>query len=291
MCLVLIGWRAHPEFRLIVAANRDEFYTRPTESMRRWPEVPGLLAGRDVGARGKAAGDPPGTWLGLTEGQNRFAAVTNVRNPNDERADARSRGALLMDFLRGASDRRPPGEFPGPEKYVLDVAAAPDDYNGYNLVVSDLESLWWHSNRSAVPPRELTPGYHGLSNGTFITSAPPDSVAELEAPHTIWPKVRDGLTGLRKVVESDPGALDRYFEVLADRTEAPDELLPHTGIALPFERAVSARFVAHLLHGTRASTVLLVREDGTFEIAERSFGKFGREQGSVTYRGRLELSA
>ena len=109
MCLVLIGWRVHPEYRLIVAANRDEFYSRPTESMRWWSEVPGLLAGRDLGALRKVAGDPPGTWLGLSredKGRNRFATITNVRNPKDERADARSRGALLMDFLRGNRQTR-----------------------------------------------------------------------------------------------------------------------------------------------------------------------------------------
>jgi uncharacterized protein with NRDE domain len=292
MCLVLIGWRAHPEYRLIVAANRDEFYTRPTEPMRWWPEVPGLLAGRDLGAIGQAADDPPGTWLGLTreaQGRNRFATVTNVRNPNDMRADARSRGALLMDFLRGADNRHPSGEFPGPEKYVLDVAVTPDDYNGYNLLVSDLETLWWHSNRSATLPLELTPGFHGLSNGMFIASAAPSPAAALTAPQPIWPKMRDGVLGLRAVVESDPGAVDRYFEVLADRTQAPDDQLPHTGIELPLERAVSARFVAHVLHGTRASTVLLVREDGSFEMVERSFGRFGSRAGEVSFTGTLEL--
>ncbi len=294
MCLVLIGWRAHPEYRLIVAANRDEFYTRPTESMRWWPEAPGLLAGRDTGAVGRAAGEPPGTWLGLSthpHGDNRFAAVTNVRDPADQSLDARSRGALLMDFLRGASDRGPAGEFPGPEKYVLDVATAPDDYNGYNLVVSDLRTLWWHSNRSAAEPRELSPGFHGLSNGTFVTSGPPTlAVADLTAPQPIWPKVRAGVTQLREVVRSEPGAVDRYFEVLADRTEAPDELLPRTGVPDDMERALSARFIAHTVHGTRASTVLVVREDGAFEMVERSFGRLGEELGEVVVRGLLDLA-
>ncbi|MEV6341359.1 NRDE family protein [Nocardia vinacea] len=289
MCLVLIGWRVHPEYRLIVAANRDEFYSRPTESMRWWSEVPGLLAGRDLGALRKVAGDPPGTWLGLTredKGRNRFATVTNVRNPKDERGDARSRGALLMDFLRGTGDQR---ELLAPENYVLDVAAAPDDYNGYNMLVSDLESLWWHSNRSARPPQELTPGFHGVSNGMFITSAAPGPGAAFEAPQPIWPKVCGGLTDLRTAVESDPGNVTRYFEVLADRTEAADDLLPHTGVPLRRERTLSARFIANALHGTRASTVLLVREDGSFEMAERSFGRFGRHKGEETFSGSLDL--
>lgn len=294
MCLVLIGWRAHPEYRLIVAANRDEFYTRPTESMRWWPEAPGLLAGRDTGAVGRAEGEPPGTWLGLSthpHGDNRFAAVTNVRDPADQRLDARSRGALLMDFLRGASDRGRAGEFPGPEKYVLDVAAAPDDYNGYNLVVSDLRTLWWHSNRSAAEPRELAAGFHGLSNGTFVTSAGPSPrEADLMAPQPIWPKVRAGVRGLREVVRTEPGAVDRYFEVLADRTEAADDELPHTGVPHEMERALSARFVAHTVHGTRASTVLIVREDGTFDMVERSFGPLGEERGENVVRGLLDLA-
>ncbi|MFE7746143.1 NRDE family protein [Nocardia sp. NPDC057455] len=294
MCLVLIGWRAHPEYRLIVAANRDEFYTRPTESMRWWPEAPGLLAGRDTGAPGRAHGEPPGTWLGLStqpHGNNRFAAVTNVRNPADHRLDARSRGALLMDFLRGATDRGAAGEFPGPEKYVLDIAAARDDYNGYNLVVSDLRTLWWHSNRSAAEPSELAAGFHGLSNGTFVTSAGPSRGEEaLRAPQPIWPKVQAGLTALREVVRTEPGAVDRYFELLADRTEAPDERLPRTGVPDELERALSARFIADTVHGTRASTVLVVREDGTFEMVERSFGRLGEDLGEVVVRGLLDLT-
>jgi len=289
MCLVLIGWRAHPDYRLIVAANRDEFYTRPTESMRRWTEVPGVLAGRDIGAQGVSDTDPPGTWLGLNERHARFTAVTNVRNPDDQRADARSRGALLMDFLRGLSDRGAHGAFPGPRQYLEGVAAAPDDYNGYNVVVSDLERLWWHSNRSAAPPRELTPGFHGLSNGTFVTSAALGPSAEPEAARPIWPKVRNGLAGLRKVVESEPGSLDDYFEVLADPVQAPDEALPHTGVPLDDERALSARFIAHPVHGTRASTVLLVREDGTFDMAERSFGRLGNPQGEAAFRGTVPM--
>ncbi|MGQ4598126.1 NRDE family protein [Nocardia sp. R6R-6] len=294
MCLVLIGWRAHPEYRLIVAANRDEFYTRPTESMRRWPEVPGLIGGRDTAALGRAEGELPGTWLGLAaqpQGNNLFAAVTNVRNPNDERIDARSRGALLTDFLRRASDREQAGETPVPERYMLDVAAAPDDYNGYNLVVSDLRTLWWHSNRSAAQPRELAAGFHGLANGTFVASAEmlmPN--ADLDAPQPVWPKVRAGVTELREVVGTDPGAVDRYFDVLADRTEAPDERLPNTGTPYELERALSARFVAHARQGTRASTVLLVREDGRFEMAERSFGRLGEELGEVVVRGMLDLA-
>ncbi len=279
-----MGWRVHPEYRLIVAANRDEYYTRPTESMRWWPEVRGLLAGRDVGAGAESRSPAaiPGTWLGLARDEHRFATVTNVRGPRENRADARSRGALLMDFLRGAA---------GPEKFVRATAAAPDDYNGYNLLVSDLETLWWHSNRSALTPIELHPGLHGVSNGALLGSADAvgDTVIHTDTAAAPWPKVREGLRGLGAVIAADPRDVDGYFAVLADRTVAPDDELPATGRSPANERALSARFIAGTLHGTRCSTVLLVREDGGYEIAERSFTQLGRRAGEVSLTGRLCL--
>ncbi|MFE9582341.1 NRDE family protein [Nocardia sp. NPDC006044] len=279
MCLVLIGWRAHPEYRLIVAANRDEFYTRPTESLRWWPEVTGLLAGRDLHVDTPV----PGSWLGLVPRDRRFATVTNVYGPREHRTDARSRGALPMAHLRDVTE---------PEKFVHEIAAAPDDYNGYNLVVSDLESLWWHSNRSAATPLALAPGLHGLSNGAMLGSS------DLASPHEIrtesdapaWPKVREGLRGLRTVIETDPGNVSGYLRVLADRTVADDHELPDTGLPPRHERAVSARFVADLLYGTRCSTVLLIREDGAFSITERSFGHRTQVTGEASFTGTLELT-
>lgn len=278
MCLVLLGWRANPEYRLIVAANRDEFYTRPTESLRWWAEVPGLLAGRDLGA----AGPVPGTWLGMSRETHRFAAVTNVRGPDEKRTDARSRGALMMDFLGGDL---------AAEKFVRTVAAAPDEYNGFNLVVSDLETLWWQGNRSGQGPRELTPGFHGLSNGALAASLTPEDDLGTGELTPAWPKVRAGVLGLRQLVDTDPGNADGYLELLTDRTRAADAELPDTGIGLRGERVNSARFIASPLHGTRCSTVLLVREDGAFEMTERTYGRFGRRKATVSFHGRLTLPA
>ncbi|RDI63240.1 NRDE family protein [Nocardia pseudobrasiliensis] len=278
MCLVLIGWRAHPDYRLIVAANRDEFYTRSTESLRWWPEVPGLLAGRDLGNGTRM----PGTWLGLMPDAHRFATVTNVRNPAESRPAAPSRGTLLLDYLRDSV---------GPEKFVRSVAAAPDDYYGYNLVVSDLESLWWHSNRSTLTPTELLPGLHGLSNGALLGSGDvhSDITIRTDTGAPAWPKVRDGLTALREVIRTDPADTAAYFDVLADRTVAPDDQLPGTGVSKRRERAISPRFIADIVHGTRCGTVLLVREDGTFEMAERTFGRLGRPRGEVSFSGTMRL--
>ncbi|MBO0855225.1 MAG: NRDE family protein [Nocardia sp.] len=280
MCLVLAAWRAHPRYRLIVAANRDEFYTRPTAPMRWWPERPGLLAGRDLGAPGGV----PGTWLGLVPESGRFATVTNVRGPQEPRTDARSRGALLMDYLTGSDT---------PEDFTRATAAAPDVYNGYNLLVADSESLWWNSNRGSGTPMRLPSGLHGLSNAALLGSVarPGPATVHTDTGAPAWPKVRTGLTALAEVIDSTPVTgrppMRALFEVLADQRPAPDAELPATGLTVDRERAFSARFVAHTEHGTRCSTVLCVDQDGEFVITERSFARLGRPLGEVSFTGRL----
>src|SRR5262249_42241967 len=148
-------------------------------------------------------GPVPGTWLGVLPDRHRFATVTNVRLPGEFRTDVRSRGALLMDFLRGD---------PVPEKFVRGIAAAPDDYNGFNLLVSDLETLWWHSNRSEGGPRELPPGFHGVSNNALVGSLTPDGTVATDTDAPVWPKVRNGVRALAAV---PPGDVAGYLGVLA----------------------------------------------------------------------------
>ncbi|HEY7767706.1 NRDE family protein, partial [Longimicrobium sp.] len=92
MCLIVLAIDQHPRHRLIAAANRDEFYARPTATAAWWSDAPGVLAGRDL--------QEGGTWMGVTRA-GRFAAITNYRETAPPRADAPSRGALVADFLRG----------------------------------------------------------------------------------------------------------------------------------------------------------------------------------------------
>lgn len=283
MCLVLLGWRAHPEYRLIVAANRDEFHARRTESLRRWPERPMLLAGRDLDS-GTAV---PGLWTGLRDGpgDRRFAAVTNVRAPGEARPGLRSRGALARDYLCG--------EVADPEAFFRTVADDDTNYNGYAMLASDLRQLCWYSNRGAPRAYSLPPGFHGLGNDARVRSfvgpvadepvrgtVPADSQSALPPPS---PKIERGLTELRAVVESEPHRLDGYFDLLADRTTVAADALPDTGMSPGIERLASARFVANPVYGTRSSTVLLVREDGSYRIAERSFDRHGRRGGTAHF--------
>jgi uncharacterized protein with NRDE domain len=142
MCLIVLAWRAHPDFPLVVAANRDEFHARPADAAAFWTDHPGILAGRDLEARG--------TWMGVSRG-GRFAAVTNYRGAREPRA-IESRGALVTRFLQESSS---PGDF----MKKIDGS----QYSGFNLLADDGKELWWMSNRNGAP-RSLEPGVYGLGN-------------------------------------------------------------------------------------------------------------------------------
>lgn len=264
MCLLLVAWRAHPAFLLMVA-NRDEFYDRRTAALDWWPDDPRVLAGRDL-ADTRAGG---GTWMGVARG-GRFTAVTNVPAPANARDGVASRGELPSRFLRGEQE---------PKRFLDELVARDGAYHGFNLVVWDLRTLWWHSNRApADVPRLVTPGIHGVSN------------AALDTP---WPKVRTGVAAFTEVPTADDGRpgspLGGYFEVLADPTQALDEALPDTGIPLERERLVSSAFISSPTYGTRSSTVQRIRHDGSFDLTERSFGPKGAAAGERHISGVLTI--
>ncbi len=144
MCLIVFGWRAHPRFPLIVAANRDEFHGRAAAPAAFWRDRPEILAGRDLQAMG--------TWMGVSR-KGRFAAVTNYRGAREPSA-AESRGALVSTFLAGTASAA---------DYLADVAARASRYSGFNLLACDRLELWWMSNRDGAP-RRLEPGYYALGN-------------------------------------------------------------------------------------------------------------------------------
>lgn len=240
MCVIFVAWQVHPGCPLIVAANRDEFHERPTESVHWWASEPELLAGRDARSGG--------TWLGVTR-TGRFAAVTNYRGP-DEAAGSISRGELPVRFLLGTDSA---------EDYATGVAAAGDQYAGFSLLASDGEQLWYVSNRGDGAPRAVEPGFHGLSN------------ANLDTP---WPKVEAGRAAFAEAVGADPDPLGeagaaRYLRLLRNADLASAEL-PDTGFSEEMERGLSSIFVDLPGYGTRSSTVLTMR-DGRGRMVERRF--------------------
>lgn len=251
MCLVLFEW--NPDRgrgrRLTVAANRDEFFHRPSEPLCEWPGNHGILAGVDRGAELGPDG-LPGTWMGVTT-RGRFAALTNFRDPRERQTNAASRGQIATGFLTS--------DLPCAE-YLLEVQARAGRYNGFNLLVGEVlagePQLWWYSNRAHRSPLKLPPGIYGLSN------------ALLDTP---WPKLTRGVGGfcMALAAGADP---DHLYRVLEDRRQAPDHELPSTGVSLDRERQLSAIFISADNHyGTRASQVLSVLGNGSIDYRERTF--------------------
>lgn len=249
MCLITLAWQAHPDYPLILAANRDEFYQRAAAPARFWEESPALLAGRDLSAGG--------TWLGVTR-QGRMAALTNYREPGAVRGE-RSRGLLVSAFLQGDSE---------PMAYAQTVALEGGHYGGFNLLLGTPNEMVVVSNRG-MAPRHLGAGVHSLSNHLLDTP---------------WPKVEKASAGLKDRL-ADPTD-EALLELLADHEIAPDEQLPDTGVGLPMERLLSPLFIRSPQYGTRVSTVLKVgRErihftEQTFnegEPGERSHFSFDRQ--------------
>jgi uncharacterized protein with NRDE domain len=239
MCIIYFALDRHPEFPLVLAANRDEFYERPTQSAHWWSDHPDILAGRDLVAGG--------TWLGITK-RGRVAAVTNYREPGAPKG-TRSRGDLVADFLKSSEPA---------ESYLSRIEEWAEEYSGFNLLVGEFSSerraMFYFSNRDNVV-RELGPGVYALSNHLLDTP---------------WPKVKRGKARFAELVSS---RVDReaIFDLLADEAVADDHELPSTGLEYKIEKALSAIFIKTPIYGTRCSTVVTFDERMNGELEERVF--------------------
>ena len=235
MCLILFAWRKHADYPLIVIANRDEFYARPTRDAHWWDDAD-ILAGRDLEAGG--------TWLGLNR-RGHFAAVTNVREPGGMTPGRKTRGDLTRNYLAGSD---------GAEAYLQRLAAHDQDYAGFNLLLGDASGLWFYSNREhAIRPVEA--GVYGISNGAF------------DEP---WPKLSTGKDELEALLDGDIDTA-QLMEILTDHRIAEDHELPSTGVALDIERLLSSRFIRSQDYGTRACSVITVHRDQGIQFCEQNF--------------------
>jgi len=247
MCLVVFAWQVHPEHRLILAANRDEFHGRPASPLDWWPDKPSILAGRDLQAGG--------TWLAVTR-KGRFATVTNYREQEQSIDRKRSRGELVTDFISGDI---------GAGKYAGSIAG--DQYAGFNLLAASEGDLFYVSNRNDAPIR-LSPGIYGLSN------------ASLDTP---WSKVVRSRDALRTLIERDAVDEAALLELLADRRTAPvpDAVATH----LPFQLAktLTSPFIVAPDYGTRCSTTLFWSHSGNITLGERRFDEKGEVSGESRF--------
>jgi uncharacterized protein with NRDE domain len=248
MCLILFAYHVHPAYRLILAANRDEFYDRPSAPADFWIKHPQVLAGMDLKEKG--------TWLGVTK-EGKFAAITNYRDPASWKADAPSRGKLVSRYLTGPND---------PEKYLRSIFKKAHTYNGFNLLLGDGRDLFVYENQGEV--QKLSPGIYGLSNHLLDTP---------------WPKVQRGKRLLKRALAKKGEELeDALFHLLADRHIPPDSELPQTGVALEWERLLSSMFITSPVYGTRSSTVVLIGKNKRIRLIEKVYN--GKPEPWVTSR-------
>lgn len=247
MCLAVLALHTLPGLPVLIAANRDEYHARPTIPAAPWPDDPRIVAGRDL--------QSGGTWMGMNM-NGRYALVTNFRDPASVMPGAPSRGALVDKFLRGDDT---------PAAYAALVDSAGAVYNGFNLIVGDLDSAWYCSNRGA-PPRELAPGIYALSNHLLDTP---------------WPKLARTKAAFTRVLQTahqpDTEAL---LAALSDRSVAADNELPDTGISLERERFLSSAFIVGPTYGTRSSSVMAMGS-GHCELHEMRFLPDGTAAGRV----------
>ena len=250
MCLIYVAWRRHARYRLVVAANRDEYHARPAAPAHWWDDAPGALAGRDLEAGG--------TWMGITPG-GRFAALTNYRSPSDHRTDAPSRGMLVSEFLTGIES--------SPD-YLGRIAGEGHRYNGFSLLAMDGDTLAFASNRSRGVIR-LEPGVYGLSNHLLDTP---------------WPKVTAGKAELERLVAEPDIRVSDLLALLASRGHGGDEALcADTGSDLGPTRWRSSRFILGGAYGTRTSTAVLLEAGGAGVFVERSFDSSGMALGDARF--------
>ncbi|WP_299197293.1 NRDE family protein [uncultured Amphritea sp.] len=245
MCLILFAYNYHPDYRLILTANRDEFYHRPTRPMQYWPDQPQLLAGQDL--------EQGGTWLGITR-SGRFAALTNHRDGFRQPQGVSSRGNLPLQFLLSEMSS---------QTFIRETNA--DRFDGFNQLIDDGHQLGYLSNRAdALLP--VPEGIHGISNAVFDTP---------------WPKLVGAKAALKNCIDSGLLTADGLIQLMRDPTTYSDEQLPDTGINIELERLLSASFIHSEKYGTRATTVVLIKHSGEAELIEQNYdaqGATGRSQ-------------
>ncbi len=252
MCLAVFAFQVHARYRLILAANRDEYFARPTAPAAFWRDAPRVLGGRDLQAGG--------AWLGVTR-DGRIGWITNYRDPQDIKPEAPSRGDLVAGYL--ISDAAEP------QNWLKRLATSAKAYNGFNLVLGNAETLYYYSNRQGVVT-SLVPGIHGLSNALL---------------NTPWPKLEKARRGLQTIIRKSaqtPSAsiIEPLFAMLADPSCPEDAALPDTGVGLALERFLSPIFIAGQDYGTRSSSVVLMDYSGEITFIERTYTSEGY-QGTV----------
>ena len=248
MCLIVFAWDCHPKYKLIVAANRDEFYERPTSQAQFWDDKPMIFGGRDLQAKG--------TWMAISK-NGKFGALTNFRNPQDMRPDARSRGEIIPSYLE--SDKEP-------EAYINELHGMSEDFNGFNFLAGDYNQLVHYSNAERKM-NLVTPGIHGLSNALLDTD---------------WPKVTKLKERFSQAI-ADDFSHDDLLGLLRDKSISEEDILPDTGVSREWERALSPICIQTETYGTSIATALTIDRFGNVAFTEKTLPVGGREANTINF--------
>ncbi|WP_333820727.1 NRDE family protein [Ohtaekwangia sp.] len=257
MCLIFFSLRQHPAYKLIVAANRDEFYNRKTAAASYWEDHPEILGGRDLEACG--------TWMAMTR-SGKISMLTNYRDPQNINPHAPSRGQLITDYLLSSET---------PDIYLHRIEETGKQYNGFNLLAGTIDELWYYSNYKEGIDK-IQPGFYGLSNHL------------LETP---WPKVVRGKEKFKPVLSRNIIDPEEIFTLLYDDSIAADNQLPNTGLTLERERALSSMFIKTDNYGSRCSTVVLVDYNNHVSFSERVYDLKTFQFTTQTFQFTTEASA
>ncbi len=236
MCLVAFALSIHPKYELVMVFNRDEEKSRGSEPIH-WLNNE-ILAGRDE--------KDGGSWFGITR-HGRIAYLTNFRNPETFREDAKSRGHIVKSFLVSNLTE---------EDFVKRLRSEIQEYNDFNLIFGVRPNRLFYFSNITDKLIRIKPGIHGLSNGL------------LDEP---WPKV----VRLKKMLESKMSKNEltvvELLGLLKDRAIPPPDELPNTGVGLELEMKLSPIFVDFEGYGTVSSTVLLIDRGRNVILRERRF--------------------
>ncbi|WP_243317183.1 NRDE family protein [Geothrix paludis] len=251
MCLIALAYRAHPDFELVIAANRDEYHARPTAPAGPWEDAPEVFGGRDL--------SQGGSWLALSK-RGRLACVTNVRRMVAPDPGAPSRGGLVASFVRGRQPAR---------AFADELRERAMAFAGFNLLLWDGTDLRYLNNHPRFLSREVPPGVHVVSN------------ADLDTP---WPKTEKLRRAMTAWVVSGDGDEAPLLAALADPTPAADADLPDTGVGLELERKLSPAFIVDPTYGTRCTTIATLGRDGAVRFREWRFDPAGQLAGRTDTR-------
>ena len=164
----------------------------------------------------------------------------------------RSRGDLTREFLQGNASA---------VDYTGQVIRKGADFNGFNLLVGDRETLAYCSNRHSTV-QILPPGIYSLSNHL------------LDSP---WPKAQHAKAALTAVLQRQQTPDFSSLAACLQR-QAPfaDEALPDTGVGIALERMLSPPFICGQDYGTRCTSVLLMNRAGVMQMMEQNYQPGGQ---------------